>query len=138
MDVDFLLSDYNIWMLQVTTERSAARSISSSWPGMVVRLHIPYYTFFFFFAHSDFPASGQKPWSQVSSLPSPRFLPSIFIAHRVQHSHCSSIFYQVLLTHAIALSASQFVHKKKCRRRYTRNALGGARTHETNLYHARG
>ena len=49
----------------------------------------------------------------------PRFLPSIFIAHRVQHSHCSSIFRRVLLTHALALSASQFVHMKKSQRIYT-------------------
>ena len=49
----------------------------------------------------------------------PRFLPSIFIAHRVQQSHCSWIFHRVLLTHALALSASQFVHKKKSQRIYT-------------------
>ena len=49
----------------------------------------------------------------------PQFLPSIFIAHRVQQSHCSSIFYRVLLTHALALSASQFVRKKKSHRIYT-------------------
>ena len=49
----------------------------------------------------------------------PRFLPSLFIAHRVQHSHCSSICHRVLLTHALALSASQFVHKKKSQRIYT-------------------
>ena len=49
----------------------------------------------------------------------PRFLPSIFIAHRVQQSHCSSIVHRVLLTHALALSASQFVHKKKSPRIYT-------------------
>ena len=37
---------------------------------------------------------------------SPRFLPSIFIAHRVQQSHCSSIFHRVLLlTQTLALSA---------------------------------
>ena len=42
-----------------------------------------------------------------------------FIAHRVQRSHCSSIVHRVLLTHALALSASQFVHKKKSRRIYT-------------------
>ena len=53
-------------------------------------------------------------------IPSPpRFLPSIFIAHRVQQSHCSSIFHRTLLTHALALSASQFVHKKKSQRIYT-------------------
>ena len=49
----------------------------------------------------------------------PRLLPSIFIAHRVQQSHCSSIFHRVLLTHALALSASQFVHEKKSQRIYT-------------------
>ena len=49
----------------------------------------------------------------------PRFLPSNFIAHRVQQSRCSSIFHRVLLTHALALSASQFVHKKKSHRIYT-------------------
>ena len=42
----------------------------------------------------------------------PRFLPSIFIAHRARQSHCSSIFHRVLLTHALALSASQFVFKE--------------------------
>ena len=52
-------------------------------------------------------------------IPSPpRFLSSIFIAHRVQQSHCSSIAHRVL-THALALSASQFVHKKKSQRMYT-------------------
>ena len=49
----------------------------------------------------------------------PRFLLSVFIAHRVQQSHCSSTFHRVLLTHALALSASQFVHKKKSQRIFT-------------------
>ena len=53
-------------------------------------------------------------------IPSPpRFLPSIFIAHRVQQSRCSSIVHRMLLTQALALSASQFVHKKKSQRIYT-------------------
>ena len=60
------------------------------------------------------------PWSQVGVVPSPsRFLPSIFIAHRIQQPHCSSIFHRVLITHAPAFSASQFVHKKKSLRIYT-------------------
>ena len=47
-------------------------------------------------------------------IPSPRFLPAFFIAHRVQQSHCLSIVHRVLLTHALALSANQFVvHNKK-------------------------
>ena len=33
-----------------------------------------------------------KPWSEVSSLPPPRYVHSFVMAHRVQHSHCSSIF----------------------------------------------
>ena len=76
----------------------------------------------------------------------PRFLPSIFTAHRVQQSHCSSSFHRVtLLTHALAFSESQFVHKKSsCAQEkfptnsYDEYALGGFRTHETNLYQARG
>ena len=74
--------------------------------------------YFIFFAHFYFPASGQAVVTGVVPSP-PRFLPSTFIAHRVQHSHCSSIFHRVLLTHALALSASQFVHKKKSQRIYT-------------------
>ena len=36
----------------------------------------------------------------------------------VQRSHCSSTFHRMLLTHALALSASQFEHKKKSQRIY--------------------
>ena len=75
--------------------------------------------FFFLLLHTFyFPASGQAVVTGVIPSP-PRFLPSSFIAHRVQQSHCSSIVHQVLLTHALALSASQFVHKKKAQRIYT-------------------
>ena len=55
--------------------------------------------FFFFSSHFYFPASGQAMVTGV--VPSPRFLPSIFIAHRVQQSHCSSIFHRVSLTPAV-------------------------------------
>ena len=62
--------------------------------------------FFFDYRHFHFPAyyySYQvggftlddlldEPWSQVSTLPPPRYVPFMFVAHRVQHSHCSSIF----------------------------------------------
>ena len=51
--------------------------------------------FFFFFAHFYFPASGQAVVTGVIPSP-PRFLPSIFIAHRVQQSRCSSIFHRTL------------------------------------------
>ena len=81
---------------------------------------------FFFFSHFYFPASAQAVVTGV--VPStPRFLPSICITHRVQQSHRSSIFHRVLLTHALAFSASQFVHKINSPRIYTSRqyALGG-------------
>ena len=69
-------------------------------------------------AHLYLPASGQA--VVTGAIPSsPRFLPPFFIAHRVQQSHCSSIFHRVLLTPAPALSACHFVHKKKSQRIYT-------------------
>ena len=55
----------------------------------------------------------------------PGLMPSIFIAHRAQQSHCSSIFHRVLLTHALALSASQFGHKEKPPRICTSMHSGG-------------
>ena len=60
------------------------------------------------------------------SLFFPRFLPSSFIAHRVQQSHCSSISHRVLVTHALALSAGhQSVHKEKSPRICTSMHSGG-------------
>ena len=79
---------------------------------------------FFFFTHIYLLASGQAVVTGVVPSP-PRFLRSIFIAHRVQQSHCSSIFHRVLLNHALALSASHFVHKKKSPRIYTSMHSGG-------------
>ena len=79
---------------------------------------------FLFFSHFYFPASGQAVDTGVVPSP-PQFLPKIFIAHRVQQSHRSSIFHRVLLTHALALSASQFVHKKKSQRNHTSTHSGG-------------
>ena len=87
-------------------------------PRLMYSFHNFFFFFFFFFAHFDLPASGQAVVTGVIPSP-PRFLPSNFIAHRVQQSHCSSIVHRVLLTHALALSASQFVHKKKSQRIYT-------------------
>ena len=84
------------------------------------------YFFVFVLAHFYFPASGQAVVTGVVPSP-PRFLPSIRIAHRVQQSHCSSIFHRVLLTHALALSASQLMHKrsKSLVRIHTRMDSGG-------------
>ena len=67
----------------------------------------------FFFLHTSTFQLLDKPWSQVSSLLPPCSCLQFFIAHRVQQSHCSSILYRVLLLpHALAFFASQFVHKK--------------------------
>ena len=99
--------------------RSCATPLGTSRGGI---LYI-YTEYIFIFAHIYFPASGQAVVTGV--VPSPRFLPSILIAHRVQQSHCSSIFHRVLLTHALAFSASQFVRKKKSPRIYTSMHLGG-------------
>ena len=41
---------------------------------------------------------------------SPRFVPSIFIAHRVQQSHCSSVFHRV----SVANSRSRAFRKSIC------------------------
>ena len=77
----------------------------------------------FSFAHTFTFEPLDKPCDTGVVPSSPRFLPSIFIAHRVQQSHCTSMFHRVLLTHALALSASKFVHKfvheKKSQRIYT-------------------
>ena len=70
------------------------------------------------------PVSGQAVVTGVVPS-SPRCIPSIFIARRVQQSHCSSIFHRALLTHVLALSASQFVHKKKHPPIYTSIHSGG-------------
>ena len=68
-----------------------------------------------FFLHTSTFQLLDKPWSQVSSLFPPGSCLQPVIANRVQQSHCSSIFHRVLPTHALAFSASQFVHKKKPR-----------------------
>ncbi len=80
-----------------------------------------YWLTFFFFSHTFTFQLLDKPWSQVSSLLPPLLLLAFnfYRAHRFQQSHCSSIFHRVLLTHALALSASHSVHKKKSQRLYT-------------------
>ena len=90
---------------------------------IVSRVYVSIF-FISFSTHIFFLASGQAVVTGVVPS-SPRFLPSIFIAHGVQQSHCSSIFHRVLLTHALALSASQFVHKKKSPRINTTMHSGG-------------
>ena len=104
-------------------EGSTPQSNCKAWTCRLLAVALLFYMhwyiyIYFFFAHFHFPASGQAVVAGFIPSP-PRFLPSTFIAHRAQQSHCSSIVHRVLLTHALALSASQFVHKKKSRRIYT-------------------
>ena len=93
----------------------------------------------FFFFHTSTFQLPDKPRSQLSTLSPPPVLAFIFyIAHRVQQSHCSSNFHRVLLTHALALSASQKCAQEKVPTDLYKYALGKTRTHETDLYQARG
>ena len=95
---------------------------------------------YIYISHFYFPASGQAVVTGVAPS-SPRLLRSIFIAHRVQQSHHSSIFHRMLLTHALALSASQFVHKKKSPRIHTSMNSGGFELTKltcTNTWYATG
>ena len=71
------------------------------------------FCFVLFFTHIYFPASGQAVVTGVVPSPPPGFLPSMFIAHRVPQSHCSSIFHRVLLTHALA----RFLRVNLCTRK---------------------
>ena len=100
---------------RATTKNKKIKAVQ---PSMLALLGSMYYFFIYIFFSHFFPAFGQAVDTGVVPFP-PRFLPSTCIAHRVQQSHCSSIFYRVLLTHALALSASQFVHEKKSQRMYT-------------------
>ena len=98
----------------------APSTYMSSWMYKYVVCVCGIFFFFSSFSHFYSPASsGQAVVTGVVPFP-PRFLPfQFFIAHRrVQQSHCSSIFHRVLLTHALALSARQFVHKKKSQRNF--------------------
>ena len=97
-------------------------------PVCTSRKHGQYFLLFFFFSfqHFRFPVSGQAVVTQHRCRPfPPRFLPLLLITHRVQQSHCSSIIHRVLLTHALALSASQFVRKMRSLRIYTSVHSGG-------------
>ena len=82
------------------------------------------YVNIYFPSYFYLPASGHAVVTGVVPSP-PRLLISLLIAHRVRQSHCSWIFHRVLLTHALALSASQLVHKKKSPRIYTSMHSGG-------------
>ena len=81
--------------------------------------------FFFFFLHTFAFQLLDKPWSQVSSLLLPgsclQFLSRIGLGNPTARR----LFIECCLTRALALSPSQFVHKKKSRRIYTSTHSAG-------------
>ena len=80
------------------------------------------------YLHINLPASGQAAVSGVVPSP-PRYEYDVraFSFHRALGSAFPLLvdFHRMLLTHALALSASQFVHKKKSLRIYTSMNSGG-------------
>ena len=102
-----------------------------------LRIEGYFFIFYFYFSHTfTFQLLDNLNTVVTGVVPSPlRFLPSIFIAHRVQQSHCSSIFHRVLLTHALALSAIRSIcAQERVPTNLYECALWGIRTHETDLY----
>ena len=95
-----------------------------------------WYIFFLFLFHTPTLQFLDKQ-SVTGVVPSsPRFLPSVFIVHRVQQSHCSSIF-----SSSVANSRCRAFRKSICARekvptRSYEYALGGIRTHD-KLTHTR-
>ena len=102
-----------VWL--VVRPRTTSRGRGGTSPRAPRRAAGRFFTIFFISSHFYFPAFGQAVVTSVVPS-SPRFLPSIFNAHRVQQSLCSSIFHRVWLIHALALSAS---HKRKSQHIHT-------------------
>ena len=116
---------------QHETPRSAAHFRTSHLINIATAVLL---VFFLLFLHTCLLSSFCTKAVVTGVVPSsPRFLPPTIIAHTVPQSHCSSSFHRLLLTHALALSASQIV-----RTNLYEYAFRGARTRETNLYQARG
>ena len=90
--------------------------------------------FFFFFCTLVLSSLWTSRGHRCRPLP-PVLAFNCYRAYRVQQSHCSSNFHRALLTYALALSASQFVHKKSYLRIYTSMHSGGFEL--TKLTHTR-
>ena len=80
------------------------------------------FSFFIISTHIYFPVSGQAVVTGVVTSPPPVLAFNFYLAQG--SFHCSSIFHRVLPTHALALSAGEFVHIKKTPRIYTNMHLG--------------
>ena len=113
------------WCMIEKTRRKRRKKILKT--AQIQKRHLAFFLFFFFFSPRTLPLSSfsTSRGHRCRSFPPPRFLRSIFNAHRIQQSHFSSIFHRVLLNHALAFSASQCVHKKKSPRIYARAHSAG-------------
>ena len=92
--------------------------------------------FFFFFTHFYFPASGQSRGHRCRPFPPPGSCLQLLsrIGSAVPLT-ARRFFHRVLLTHALALSASQFVHKEKSLRIYSTTSWAGQETHNPSVGH---
>ena len=102
------------------------------WGGLYIYTYI-----YLLFRTSTFQLLG-RPLSQVSSLLPPVLAFQFFSRTGLSNPTARRFFHRVLLTHALALSASQFVHKKKSLRIYTSMHSGGLELTKLTLYQARG
>ena len=83
------------------------------------------HTFFFFFFHTFAFQLLDEPWSQVSPLLPPGSCLKFLSRLGFSNLTACRFFIECLITRALALSASQFVHKKKSPRIYTGVHSGG-------------
>ena len=81
------------------------------------------YRYTYVLSYFFFSAPGQAVLSGFVLSP-PRCVSSVCMAQRVQCSHGSFDFDRILPIHALAVSASEFVHKKKSQRINTCMHLG--------------
>ena len=85
-----------------------SRGVTSPYPSTRV-----FFFLFFFFSHTSTFQLLDKPWSQVSSLLPPSSCLQFLSRIGFSNPTARRMFHRVWLTHALALSASQFVHEKK-------------------------
>ena len=96
--------------------------------------------FFFFFSHTfafQLLDSGQAVVAAVVPSP-PRFSSSIFIAHRVQQSHPLLVDFSWSVANSHSRFRKSICAQGKVPTNLYEYALGGAQTHETDLYQAGG
>ena len=108
----------------------------ANWP----RASAQHYSYiYFFFTHMDFPASGQAVVAgRCLPFSPPALAFNFFIAHRVQQFHCSSIFHRLFVNSRSCAFRKSICAQEKVPTNLYEYAPGGIRTHETNLYQARG